>query len=115
MIISAFTDGIALYCVIPSKSRSGVYVVEVKPENERLIVSHACPAHRFKTKCTHVEEAISCYRQWRWWEFAPWLPQKEIVPINRHITLQPQWEQIPVPGSEAEIISIVKEVECHAS
>lgn len=95
MVTVAFTDGDTLICVISSKSKNGVYLVEVKPiDDNKLLVSHVCPAQRFNTNCSHVEEAVGSYNEWKWWENG-----KEIITESRHIMLQEQLEQIPVPGT----------------
>ena len=98
MVTATFRDGKALICVIPSKTRDGVYLVRVEPEGESLLVSHSCPAYRYKNRCGHVDEAVQCYRNWRYWE-----PERKVVPRHQHIILQSQWTQIPVPASIEEV------------
>lgn len=99
MITSAFIDGDTLYCVFPSKSNNGVYIVEVQPQGDKLIITHECPAQRFKNRCSHVKEAITAYYTWKWWD-----PPRLLVEHNQTITLQPHWEQISVPGSLEDVV-----------
>ncbi len=110
MITATFKDGTALICAIPSRSKNGVYLVRVEPKGSFLLVAHICPAHRFGNRCSHVEEAVECYRNWRYWE-----PERKVKESRRHIVLQPHWEQIPVPSSMEEIIEAAKGADSHAS
>lgn len=110
MITATFTDGVALICVIPSKSKNGVYLVKVEPNGDELTVIHRCPAHRFHTMCSHVEKAVACYKQWRWWE-----RPKTVRIESRAVILQPEWEQIPVPGSVQDTVLHVLTGDAHAS
>lgn len=99
MIEAAFTDGDALICVIPSKSQNGVYLVKVEPNKDNLTVSHSCPAHRFGNECSHVQTAVDCYYTWRWWEKP--LP---IETEHQFVVLDPEWNQVPVPGGITDTI-----------
>lgn len=110
MIQAAFTDGIALICVIPSKSKNGVYLVKVEPREDCIAVTHQCPAYRFHNDCSHVMKAVTCFYTWRWWE-----EPKPIVTIWEHITLNPEWDQIPVPGSTQDAIRLVIEGDPYAT
>lgn len=104
MITATFTDGIALYCVIPSKATTGVFIVEVRPTDDgRLLVAHRCPAKRQGKGCTHVWEAVNCYYRWK-----PWDQDRQIVEEVRKIILQPHWEKIHVPSEKDEILAIVE-------
>lgn len=94
MITATFVNGDALICAIPSKTKDGVYLVEVKKQGDKILVTHYCPASLFKNNCSHVQEAVDCYLQWRWWDL-----RKEIVQRSSQIILQANWQQIPVPGS----------------
>jgi len=96
MITATFTDGAALICAIPSKSQNGLYLVRVEPVGEKgLKVTHYCPASRFKNRCSHVEEAVACYREWQWWE-----PEREeIITVSSTVVLRPEWKQIPTQNS----------------
>ncbi|GGK22681.1 hypothetical protein GCM10010965_14480 [Caldalkalibacillus thermarum] len=104
MITATFKDGKALICVIPSKTKSGVYLVRVEPQGENLVVSHLCPAKRFGNQCRHVQEAVECYRNWKYWE-----PERKIAERHQRIILQPHWEQIPVPQSLEDFAKEVME------
>ncbi|MDQ0338155.1 hypothetical protein J2S00_000939 [Caldalkalibacillus uzonensis] len=110
MITATLKDGKALICCIPSKTKNGVYLVRVEPEGPFLVVSHFCPAYRFRNQCSHVEEAVQCYRNWRYWE-----PKREVIERRQRIILQPHWEQIPVPASMEEVIEAAMGVESRAS
>lgn len=110
MITAAFTDGIALICVIPSQSKNGVYLVRVETRGDELIVTHRCPGHRFKNTCFHMYEALACYFDWRWWERT-----KTVRTEHRTVILQPEWEQIPVPGSVQDAVLQVMAGESYAS
>lgn len=93
MIEAAFTDGVALICVIPSKSNNGVYLVKVSPSEEDLTIQHSCPAQKFGYECDHVKEAIKCFHAWQWW--------KKPLPVKvkqKFVVLDPNWDQVPVPG-----------------
>lgn len=104
MITATFVDGDALICAIPSKSKNGVYLVRVETSEDKLLVTHSCPAKRFNNNCTHIEEAVRCYLLWRWW-----IRKGEIVEKSSQVTLQPHWEQIPVPGSlESVLYDVLK-------
>lgn len=110
MIEAAFTDGIALICVIPSKSQNGVYLVKVTPCENLLIVSHSCPSHRFGNPCSHTREAVKGFYTWRWWA--------EPLPIetdHQHVELDPEWDQIPVPGGMTDTVLQVIEGDPNAS
>ena len=101
MVTATFTDGVALICAIPSKSQNGLYLVRVEPVGEKgLKVTHYCPASRFKNRCSHVDEAVECYRQWRWWE----TDRREITTVSSTVVLKPDWKQIPTPKQLEEII-----------
>lgn len=52
MITAAFTDGKALFCLIPSNRHNGMYVVRAEPQGMELIVSQECPALKYKASCT---------------------------------------------------------------
>lgn len=110
MVYATFTDGDALYCLIPSKSKNGVYFVEVKPNGRYLVVTHSCPALQMKKKCSHVQEALDSYRAWKWWEQYDGVKTKTYL-----ITLQPKWEQIPVPGSIADVAKQIIEGDPNAT
>jgi hypothetical protein len=99
MIISTFVNGDALICAIPSKSENGLYLIEVKPSGDTLMVTHYCPANKFKNECSHIQEAVACFYRWKWW-----LPQKEVVQRTSQIILQREWLQIPVPGSLEDVL-----------
>jgi hypothetical protein len=101
MITATFTDGVALICAIPSKSQNGLYLVRVEPVGEKgLKVTHYCPASRFKTRCSHVEEAVECYREWRWWE----PKREEIITVSSTVVLRSEWKQVPTPQQFEKII-----------
>lgn len=110
MIDATFTDGDSLICVIPSKSQNGVHLVKVTPREDSLIVTHTCPAHRFGNQCSHVQEAMDCYRQWRWW-------QKPLPVYTEHkfVVLDPEWEQVPVPGGVTDTMLRVIEGDSNAT
>ncbi len=111
MVTATFTDGDTLICVIPSKTKNGVYLVEVKLiDSNKLLVSHVCPAQKFNTHCSHVEQAVECYNQWKWWQRG-----REIITESRHITLKEQWEQIPVPGSARHVMGDLIRVDDYAT
>lgn len=111
MVTATFTDGSALICVIPSRTKNGVYLVKVESYGDKqLVVTHSCPSHRFKNTCSHVNEAVKCYRKWRWWEH-----RKRVQTKKGYITLQPEWEQIPVPGSMQETVFQVLTGDSYAS
>ncbi len=110
MVKATFIEGNTLYCVLPSKSKSGNYIMSVENIEGKLVVTHSCPASKFKNECLHVREAVNCYLQWRWWE-----QLQGIVTVTKHVALQPTWEQIPVPGSIEDTIDIVWEAECHVT
>lgn len=92
MITAAFTDGRALICLIPSTRHNGVYVVRAEPQGMDLIVSHDCPALKYKGTCSHVSEVATAYQAVQYWE-----PQKRVVVELRRIVLQSHWVQVPVP------------------
>lgn len=98
----AFTDGVALICVVPSDSQNGVHLVRCKPSGIELIVCHDCPKARRGQSCRHVEEAIAAYERWHWWE-----PKKRIVPVCRRIVLKPEWEQVQLTPSPEDILRAV--------
>ncbi|GGA56167.1 hypothetical protein GCM10007416_31680 [Kroppenstedtia guangzhouensis] len=110
MITAAFTDGIALICVIPSQSKNGTYLVRVETHGNELIVTHHCPAYRFKHTCSHMYEAVASYCEWRWWE-----RPKTVRTVCRTVILQPDWEQIPVPGSVQDTALQVMAGDAYAS
>lgn len=99
MIEAVFTDGDALICVIPSKSKNGVYLVKVLPDEDALTVTHSCPAHRFGNECSHIQTAVDCYREWRWWK-KPLSVRAE----HKFVVLDPNWDQVPVPGGATDTI-----------
>lgn len=102
MITATFVNGDALICAIPSKTNNGIYLVEVKPRGEHLFATHYCPANHFKNKCSHIQESIDCYFSWKWWDI-----RREIVHRSSQIILQPEWEQVPIPGSLESVLEDV--------
>jgi len=98
----AFTDGAALICVVPSRTQNGVYLVRCEPAGRELIVSHDCPASRFGRTCRHIHEAVAAYERWQWWE-----PKKRIVPVQKRIALQPEWDQVQLTPSPEDILRAV--------
>lgn len=99
MITAAFTDGKALICLIPSSRHNGVYVVRAEPQGMELIVSHDCPALKYKGTCGHVSEVAAAYQAVQYWE-----PQKRVVTQQRRIMLEPHWVQVPVPQTPVQHI-----------
>lgn len=110
MIEAAFTEGNSLICVIPSKSNNGVYLVKVTSSEEALIIQHLCSAQKFDHECDHVQEAVTCFYTWRWW-VKP-LPVKTEPILMR---LDPNWEQVPVPGGVMDTMMLVIEGDSNAS
>lgn len=99
MITAALTDGKALICLIPSERQNGVYVVRAEPRGMDLVVSHDCPALKYKGSCKHIAEVAAAYQAVQYWE-----PQKRIVVEQRRIVMQPEWVPVPVPKTTTERI-----------
>ncbi|WP_126429973.1 hypothetical protein [Brevibacillus marinus] len=96
----AFTDGKAIIVAIPSKSGGGTYLVRVYADStQKLFVEHTCPAHRYQTTCSHVEQAVGYWKMLNPWECYPWMPKREVVSVQKHIVLQPNWRQITGKGA----------------
>lgn len=95
----AFTDGVALIVVIPSRSQNGVYLVRTEPQGDKLLVSHDCPAVQFGRECRHVTQAAAAYERFHWWE-----PKKKVIPRTGRIVLRSDWKQIDLPPSPEERI-----------
>lgn len=95
----AFTDGKAIIVAFPSKSGGGMYLVRVYIAADKLVVEHSCPSQRFKTACSHVEQAVGFWKLMHPWECYPWMTEREIVSVRKHIVLQPNWRQITGKGA----------------
>lgn len=96
---AAWQEGDNLILSFPS-SREGYYLVKVSRVGDYLKVAHSCPAVAHGRNCWHVQAAAEAYREWRWWEEKP----KAVHTVHQPVILSPHWEQIPVPGTEAEIL-----------
>jgi hypothetical protein len=99
VISAAFTDGRALICLIPSTRHNGVYVVRAEPQGMDLIVSHDCPALKYKGTCGHIAEAAAAYQAIQYWE-----PRKRIIIQQQRIVLEPHWRQGLVPKTATDQI-----------
>lgn len=88
---AAWQDGDALILSMPS-SREGVYLVRVQPMQGGLKITHSCPA---TSRCWHQLMAAKMYMMWRWWDPVP----EKLYLEKKTIILDPDWEQIPVPGT----------------
>lgn len=99
MITAAFTDGKALICLIPSDRHNGVYVIKAEPREMDLIISHDCPALKYKGTCKHIPEVAAAYQAVQYWE-----PQKQVVIEQQRVILRPDWYQVPVPQTPVQHI-----------
>lgn len=100
MITAAFTDGNALYMVLPNFEKKGSIIIKAEPAGSKLVLAHSCSKSHIAHSCPCVKEAMKCYRTWQWWD-----RKDQIILVNKHVTLQADWEQIPIPDSMAEIIA----------
>lgn len=90
-IESAWQYKDSLFVAMPSR-RGGVYLARVSPTRNGLEITHSCPA---AGRCWHQQAAYEVYREWLWWEPIP----EKVVCKNQVVLLDPNWEQIPVPGA----------------
>lgn len=95
---AAWQDRDALILACPS-SRGGYYLVRVEIKNNRILVSHSCPAAVNGHQCWHVASALETFREYNWWRSIDDLPVATRV---NAVVFRHDWCQIPVPGTEAE-------------
>lgn len=97
-----FAEGNILICVFPSSRSNGVYLVQVKPYQHDLVITHECPACRYKRQqhmCKHVTAALEAYKRWQCQE-----PYKRVHTVTQKIVLDPAWEQVQLSLSPIERI-----------
>ncbi|NHN35516.1 hypothetical protein [Paenibacillus agricola] len=103
MISAAFLNGDALILVLSHLSGNGRQLVQIDSIKSEIIVTHRCGKSHIAHECSCVKQAVSCFREWRWW-----VKHNEIIIlVNEDITLQVDWEQIPVPNSLLDIITTI--------
>lgn len=98
--IATFAQGNILICVFPSSRSNGVYLVEVKPYQHDLVITHECPACRYNRQyknCKHVSAALAAYKRWKCQE-----PYKRVHTVTQKIVLNPAWEQVQLDPSPIE-------------
>lgn len=86
-----FTDGTALYYVVPNNNNLGNTIVKVENIDFTLTITHECNFNRLRSdiKCRHVLDAEYFYKQWRWWEIF-----EQVVYVRGKVVLQPDWDLI---------------------
>lgn len=105
MMQAAFTDGERLICLIKKDGQTGITLAAVQPEEERLLIQ--CSTGPQDAAAT---EAAACFQRWQWWQ-----EEKPVHVETAHLVLQPEWTQIPVPGSIEDAVRQLKEEEAHAA
>lgn len=77
-------------------------MVGVSKVGDKLVVAHTCPAIESKNNCWHVQAAVEAFLKWHWWDLSGF----KVKSIIKKIVLQPEWVQIPIPGTvPKEILS----------
>lgn len=96
---ATFQNENRLICAFPSSKDNGVYLVEIKPFQKDLVITHDCPACRYNKPCKHIQAAVAAYRRWQWQE-----PYKSVHRVTQKIILDPNWKQIELSQSPKERI-----------
>lgn len=106
MIQATFTDGKQLICLMKQAGQTGILLVAVELEQNKLIVQ--CPAaHNHHVA---VKEAADCFKCWKWWQ-----KDRPLKVESAHLLMKPEWRQITVPGSIEDMIQQAGEEEAHAA
>ena len=91
MIKATFTDGTALYVVVPSQGNShGNVIVKIKKEENGFVISHSCSDNQADkdAKCDHNLYGLALLRN-----HLETNPVDYIRYENERIILKPDWKQ----------------------
>jgi hypothetical protein len=84
-------SGEILYLSFPSSDSNKAYLVGCAVKNNKMYFAHDCPGYRFSGNCKHLKTAHKMFS-----EKLDRDPTEKIVVIRKHLSLSPEWKQIPL-------------------